>query len=53
MMTNLTGAPHAPEDLELDMPLRVTFERRGEVSVPLFAPAAGGSSAVAGNGSPA
>ena len=36
MMTNLTGAPHAPEDLQLDMPLRVTFERRGEVSVPVF-----------------
>jgi uncharacterized OB-fold protein len=68
MMTNLTGAPHVPEDLELDMPLRVTFERRGEVSVPMFAPAPGdsggsspqastagsaGPSAQASNGNPA
>lgn len=43
MMSNITGAPHSPEDLELDMPLRVTFEQRGEVAVPVFAPAAGGS----------
>ena len=39
MMTNLTGVPNTPEDLVLDMPLRVTFERRGDVAVPLFAPA--------------
>lgn len=39
MMTNLVGVPNTPEDLVLDMPLRVTFERRGEVSVPLFQPA--------------
>ncbi len=39
MMTNLTGVPNTPEELALDMPLRVTFERRGEVSLPIFAPA--------------
>jgi len=39
MMANLTGVPNTPEDLELDMPLRVTFERRGAVSLPQFAPA--------------
>jgi uncharacterized OB-fold protein len=39
MMTNLVGVPSTPEDLVLDMPLQVTFEQRGEVSLPLFAPA--------------
>jgi len=39
MMANLTGVRNTPEDLVLDMPLRVTFERRGEVSLPLFTPA--------------
>jgi uncharacterized OB-fold protein len=43
MMTNLIGVPNTPEALELDMPLRVTFERRGDVSLPMFEPAAGGS----------
>jgi uncharacterized protein len=38
MMTNLTGVPNTPEDLVLDMPLRVRFERRGGVSLPVFAP---------------
>ncbi|GAA4532593.1 Zn-ribbon domain-containing OB-fold protein [Nonomuraea ferruginea] len=42
MMTNLVGVEPAPENLELDMPLRVTFEERGEVHVPLFEPAGGG-----------
>ncbi|MFD2349767.1 hypothetical protein ACFSTC_10955 [Nonomuraea ferruginea] len=41
-MTNLVGVEPAPENLELDMPLRVTFEERGEVHVPLFEPAGGG-----------
>ena len=36
MMTNITGVPNTPEDLVLDMPLRVRFERRGEVSLPVF-----------------
>lgn len=39
MMTNLTGVPATPQDLELDMELEVTFEPRGEVSLPLFKPA--------------
>jgi uncharacterized OB-fold protein len=43
MMTNITGIPSTPEDLVLDMPLQVTFEQRGDVSLPLFGPAGGGS----------
>ena len=39
MMTNITGIPNTPEDLVLDMPLQVTFEPRGDVSLPLFGPA--------------
>jgi uncharacterized protein len=38
MMTSLTGVPNTPEDLVLDMPLRVTFERRGDVWLPVFTP---------------
>ncbi|MED7930851.1 Zn-ribbon domain-containing OB-fold protein [Nonomuraea sp. LP-02] len=40
MMTNIVGVENVPEKLPLDMELRVVFERRGEVSVPLFEPAA-------------
>jgi uncharacterized OB-fold protein len=39
MMTNITGVPNTPEDLILDMELQVAFERRGDVSIPVFAPA--------------
>jgi len=39
MMTNLAGVPATPEDLVLDMPLRVAFEPRGEMTVPVFTPA--------------
>jgi uncharacterized OB-fold protein len=39
MMTNLVGVPNTPEALELDMPLRVTFEPRGDMSLPVFEPA--------------
>jgi uncharacterized protein len=39
MMTNIVGVPQTPEALELDMPLRVTFEQRGEISLPVFGPA--------------
>jgi uncharacterized protein len=39
MMTSLVGVPNTPEDLELDLPLRVTFEQRGEISLPVFEPA--------------
>lgn len=41
MMTNLVGVRPDPEELVLDMPLRVTFEERGDVHVPLFEPAGG------------
>jgi hypothetical protein len=33
--------PATPEDLVLDMPLRVAFEQRGDVWLPVFAPVAG------------
>ena len=39
MMTNISGIENTPENLVLDMPLQVTFERRGEFSVPVFEPA--------------
>ena len=39
MMTNLVGVPATPEALVLDMPLRVTFEQRGDIALPVFAPA--------------
>lgn len=39
MTTNIVGVPNTPEDLVLDMPLRVTFEARGDVQLPLFRPA--------------
>jgi uncharacterized OB-fold protein len=39
MMTNLVGTEITPEKLPLDLPLRVLFEQRGDVHVPLFTPA--------------
>jgi hypothetical protein len=39
MMTNIVGVPNTPEDLVLDMELQVTFEQRGDISLPMFAPA--------------
>jgi uncharacterized OB-fold protein len=39
MMTNIVGCPQTPEALVLDMPLQVTFERFGEMALPLFKPA--------------
>jgi uncharacterized protein len=39
MMTGLTGVPASPDALVLDMKLQVAFERRGEVSLPVFTPA--------------
>jgi uncharacterized OB-fold protein len=39
MMTNIVGVPNTPEELVLDMPLRVTFEDRGEIRLPQFRPA--------------
>ncbi|MEO3888254.1 Zn-ribbon domain-containing OB-fold protein [Nonomuraea sp. B5E05] len=41
MMSNIVGVPSAPENLSLDMELRVVFEQRGDVHVPLFEPAGG------------
>ena len=38
MMTSITGLPATPEALELDMPLQVSFEPRGDVSLPVFGP---------------
>ena len=38
-MTGLVGVPATPEGLLLDMPLRVAFEQRGDVSLPVFTPA--------------
>ncbi|MEO3806475.1 Zn-ribbon domain-containing OB-fold protein [Nonomuraea sp. B1E8] len=41
MMSNIVGVPGTPENLPLDMELRVVFEQRGDVHVPLFEPAGG------------
>jgi uncharacterized OB-fold protein len=38
MMTNIVNTEITPENLRLDMPLRVVFEPRGDVHVPLFEP---------------
>jgi uncharacterized OB-fold protein len=40
MMTSLVGIPASPDALVLDMKLQVTFERRGEESLPVFTVAA-------------
>lgn len=39
MMSNIVGVEITPESLRLDMPLRVVFEPRGDVCLPLFTPA--------------
>jgi hypothetical protein len=39
MMANIVGVANTPENLILDMPLKVTFEKRGDVSLPQFTPA--------------
>jgi uncharacterized OB-fold protein len=39
MMTSIVGVENTPELLVLDMPLRVAFDRRGDVNVPVFTPA--------------
>jgi len=38
-MTSLVGVDPTPKALLLDMPLRVAFEQRGDVSLPVFTPA--------------
>lgn len=45
MMGNVIGVDQTPEALELDMPLQVTFEVRGEMHVPIWEPASGEASA--------
>jgi uncharacterized protein len=42
MMSNIVGVPNTPEDLVLDMALEVTFEPRGDISLPVFTPAGKG-----------
>lgn len=39
MMSNIVGVDQTPEALQLDMPLRVTFEPRGDIRLPVFEPA--------------
>lgn len=41
MMANIVECLSDPSALDLDMPLEVTFEQRGDVSVPQFRPAGG------------
>jgi len=39
MMTNIVGCPQTPEALQLDMPLKVTFDDKSdEIALPKFAP---------------
>jgi uncharacterized protein len=38
MMTSIRGVPATPEALVLDMPLRVAFEQRGDIWLPVFTP---------------
>ena len=41
LMSNIVDCPQTPEALQLDMPLRVTFEAQSDdISLPLFAPIA-------------
>lgn len=39
MLSNLVGVPADPAALVLDMPLEVTFQSRGDKTLPLFKPA--------------
>lgn len=39
MMTNLVGVAADPDALPLDLPLRVDFQHRGDLRVPVFRPA--------------
>ncbi|WP_040336859.1 Zn-ribbon domain-containing OB-fold protein [Candidatus Blastococcus massiliensis] len=39
MMSNVVGVEPEPANLPLGMPLRVTFEQRGEHAIPVFTPA--------------
>jgi uncharacterized OB-fold protein len=39
MMSSITGVEAEPSALELDMPLKVSFTRRGDFALPVFTPA--------------
>jgi uncharacterized protein len=39
MMTNIVDCPQTPEALQLDMPLAVTFQSFGAITLPFFKPA--------------
>ena len=39
LMSNIVEIDNVPEKLVLDMPLEVTFEERGELTIPQFRPA--------------
>lgn len=39
LMANIVGVDNLPENLILDMPLQVEFERRGDSVLPVFSPA--------------
>ncbi|MEV6013113.1 Zn-ribbon domain-containing OB-fold protein [Streptomyces sp. NPDC051976] len=39
MMCNIVGVENTPDNLVLGMDLTVTFEKRGDVTIPQFAPA--------------
>lgn len=41
VLTNIVGVPSTGEGLEIDMPVEVSFEQRGEWHVPMFRPTAG------------
>lgn len=41
MATNIVGIPNTPDDLVLDMPLRVCFVEQGGMKVPKFGPPTG------------
>jgi len=44
MVSNLLDCPADPSAIEVDMPLELTFEERGELSIPQFRPATGEAS---------
>jgi uncharacterized OB-fold protein len=41
MVTNLVDCPPDPAALQVDMPLELTFETRGDLQIPQFKPAGG------------
>jgi uncharacterized OB-fold protein len=43
MASNLVGVAPDPDQIRLDMPLRVAFQRRGEMALPVFQPEEGAS----------